>query len=88
LEGGSAPRLGLIGLADSIVIVETNQTFLQVKPAAMIHLIRRLSRHPQLQSASGFESATRGEDTAFLPSEEARQKAGYLSRSIEAKNWE
>jgi hypothetical protein len=37
-------------------------------------------------SAGGFESATRGEDTTFQPSETARQNADDLFRSIKAKN--
>jgi len=53
----------------------------------MIHLIRRLSRHSQLQFSQRIRVRNRGQDTTFWPSEEARQKAGYLSRSIEAKNW-
>lgn len=36
-------------------------------------------------SAGGLESATRGADTTFQPSEAARQKADDLSRSIQAK---
>jgi hypothetical protein len=54
----------------------------------MIHLIGRLLRHSKLQFSQRIRVRNQREDTTFWPSEEARQKAGYLSRSIEAKNWE
>jgi hypothetical protein len=79
---------GLIGLADSIAMSKPTTSFWQVKPAAIIHRIRDYRATIAAVQPVGFESATGGEDTTFQPSEEACQKADYLSRSAEAKNWE
>jgi hypothetical protein len=82
-------QVGLIRLADHIACRCKPRPYYQVKPGcdSTSHLAA-IAALAARRSARGFEYASRGEDTTLEPSEEARQMADYLSRSIEAKGWE